>query len=140
VVFFDPVDQGLFTGDAVLGWGTSVVDPPDGDLAAYLRSLQRMLQLRPATIYPGHGPVVEAAEDKLRAYLSHRAERERQVLDGLAGGPKSPEELVPGIYQDHPVEMHPVAARSVLAHLLKLEAEGRVRRDGREEARFRLMP
>jgi glyoxylase-like metal-dependent hydrolase (beta-lactamase superfamily II) len=140
VVFFDPVERGLFTGDAVLGWGTSVVDPTDGDLAAYLRSLQRMLELRPAMIYPGHGPVVESAEDKVRSYLSHRAERERQVLDGLAGGPKSPEELVPGIYQDYPVEMHPVAARSVLAHLLKLEAEGRVRRDGREEARFRLVP
>jgi glyoxylase-like metal-dependent hydrolase (beta-lactamase superfamily II) len=139
LVFFDPVGGGLFTGDAVLGWGTSVVDPPDGDLVAYLRSLQRMLDLRPSVIYPGHGPVVEAAQDKLRSYLSHRAERERQVLAALAEGPKTPEELVPPIYLEYPVEVHPAAARSVLAHLLKLEAEGRVVRDGEQESRFRLV-
>jgi glyoxylase-like metal-dependent hydrolase (beta-lactamase superfamily II) len=140
LVFFDPADRALFTGDAVLGFGTSVVDPPDGDLAAYLRSLRMMLDLRPAVIYPGHGPVVDEAQDKLRQYLSHRAKREGQVLQGLAEGPKTPEELVPGIYGDYPVELHPAAARSVLAHLLKLEAEGRVRRDGGDQGSpFRLV-
>jgi glyoxylase-like metal-dependent hydrolase (beta-lactamase superfamily II) len=129
-VFHQPEDDALFTGDAVLGRGTSVVDPPDGDLRTYLASLERMLALSPRRLYPGHGPVIEDAPAKLREYLDHRAERERQVLDGLASGPKTPAELVPEIYADYPVELHPVAARSVLAHLLKLEQDGRVARVG----------
>ncbi len=120
----------IFTGDAVLGRGTSVIDPPEGDLAEYLRSLEAMLALRPATLCPGHGPVVWDAETKLREYLDHRAERERQVLEALARGPATPEELVPRIYADYPPELHPAAARSVLAHLLKLEREGRAVRAG----------
>ncbi|MFN2589679.1 MAG: MBL fold metallo-hydrolase [Actinomycetota bacterium] len=140
LVFFEPDAGALFTGDAVLGWGTSVVDPPDGDLAAYLRSLEQMRALRPRTLYPGHGPVVDDADGKLREYLGHRAERERQILDGLADGPKTPEELVPSIYDAYPVELHPAAARSVLAHLLKLAAEGTVVRVDRDHDRFRLAP
>ena len=116
----------LFTGDAVLGRGTSVIDPPDGDLADYLRSLDSMLALGASVICPGHGPVVWDADAKLREYLAHREERERQVLAALEAGPASPEEMVPAIYADHPPEIHPAAARSVLAHLLKLEREGRV--------------
>jgi glyoxylase-like metal-dependent hydrolase (beta-lactamase superfamily II) len=138
LVFFDPEDGGLFTGDAVLGWGTSVVDPPDGDLVAYLASLGAMLRLGARTIYPGHGPVVDDAEAKLREYLDHRADRERQVLEGLSNGPKTPEELVPLIYQDYPAELHPAAARSVLAHLLKLVQEGRATRPAPDEDRFAL--
>ena len=115
----------LFTGDAVLGRGTSVIDPPEGDLAAYLRSLRRLRELSPRTIYPGHGPVVLRAIAKLDEYLDHRAMREEQVLSALGDGWRSPEELVAEIYADHPPEVHELAARSVLAHLLKLEVEGR---------------
>jgi glyoxylase-like metal-dependent hydrolase (beta-lactamase superfamily II) len=118
----------LFTGDAVLGRGTSVIDPPEGDLAQYLRSLRRMRELGPRVIYPGHGPVALHALAKLDEYLDHRAMREEQVLAGLAEGPRTPEELVPSIYGEYPQELYPLAARSVLAHLLKLEAEGRVER------------
>ena len=138
LVFFEPDQGALFTGDAVLGLGTSVVDPPDGDLIAYLASLRLMLDLGAATIYPGHGPVVEDAEGKLREYLAHREGRERQVLEVLAAGPTTPAGLVPLIYGDYPVELHPVAARSMLAHLIKLEREGRVTRVGSEEDRFAL--
>jgi glyoxylase-like metal-dependent hydrolase (beta-lactamase superfamily II) len=126
VAFHLERDRALFTGDSVLGRGTSVIDPPEGDLAQYLRSLQRMRELAPRTIFPGHGPVVLDAVAKLDEYLEHRAMREEQVLAGLADGPRAPEELVPAIYDEYPVELHPLAARSVLAHLLKLEAEGRV--------------
>jgi hypothetical protein len=90
-----------------------------------------MLALAPRVIYPGHGPTVWSAEAKLREYLGHRELRERQVLEGLAEGPRTPEELVPDIYAGYPPELHPAAARSVLAHLLKLEDEGRVARVGR---------
>jgi glyoxylase-like metal-dependent hydrolase (beta-lactamase superfamily II) len=139
LVFLDQATGSLFTGDAVLGRGTSVVDPPQGDLAAYLESLRTMLALSPTTLYPGHGPMVEDGPGKLREYLAHRAERERQVLAGLEGGPKTAAQLVPGIYADYPPELHPVAARAVLAHLLKLEMEGRVERSSpSDEAPFRL--
>ncbi|HEX6231363.1 MAG TPA: MBL fold metallo-hydrolase [Actinomycetota bacterium] len=126
VSFHIPEEGALFTGDTVLGRGTSVLDPPEGELAAYLRSLRRMRELEPRTIYPGHGPTVLRAVEKLDEYLEHRAMREEQVLAGLADGPRSPDELVPGIYGDYPPEVHDLAARSVLAHLVKLEAEGRV--------------
>lgn len=131
-VVFHHADSGaLFTGDAVLGRGTSVIDPPEGDLAAYLDSLSAMLTLRPSVLYPGHGPAVWDGVAKLQEYLEHRAVREREVLDGLQAGPRTPEELVPQIYADYPVELHPVAARSVLAHLIKLERDGLVARVGR---------
>jgi glyoxylase-like metal-dependent hydrolase (beta-lactamase superfamily II) len=134
-VFLETASRSLFTGDAVLGRGTSVIDPPDGDLADYLRSLERMLALRARVIYPGHGPAVWAPEEKLVEYRDHRLQREREVLAALAAAadPAGPEDLVPAIYVDTPRSLHPIAARSVLAHLLKLEREGRVERvdDGR---------
>jgi glyoxylase-like metal-dependent hydrolase (beta-lactamase superfamily II) len=133
VAFFEPESGSLFTGDAVVGRGTSFIDPPDGDLLRYLRSLQRMIDLAPRTIYPGHGPVVLRAKDKLIEYLSHRQEREGQVLAALREGPRTIPELVEAIYAGYPSDVHPLAARSVLAHLLKLEHEGRARRAGKRE-------
>ncbi len=126
VVFWAAQERALFTGDSVLGRGTSVIDPPEGDLIRYLRSLKRMRDLEPRTIYPGHGPVVLDAGAKLEEYLEHRAMREEQVLTALGDTPKAPEEMVPEIYVGYPADVHELAARSVLAHLLKLEAEGRV--------------
>jgi glyoxylase-like metal-dependent hydrolase (beta-lactamase superfamily II) len=133
VAFHQPETGALFTGDAVVGRGTTFIDPPDGDLNAYLRSLRRMLDLRPRTIYPGHGPVVLGAVDKLEEYLAHREEREREVRAALDDGPRTVAELVSTIYADHPVDVHPLAARSVLAHLLKLEREGYAVRTGRAD-------
>jgi glyoxylase-like metal-dependent hydrolase (beta-lactamase superfamily II) len=131
VAFHVPSSSAVFTGDAVLGRGTSFIDPPDGDLRRYLRSLDRMLDLAPATIYPGHGPVVVRAQDKLREYLEHRAEREAQVLTAMEAGPATVPDMVSVIYADYPSEVHEMAGRSVLAHLLKLENEGRAERKGR---------
>ena len=131
----------LFTGDIVLGRGTSVVDPPEGDMAAYVASLQRLRRLGARSIYPGHGPVVFDATSKLDEYLAHRALRERQILGALASGPRTAEEIVPEVYRDEvPEEMHAAASRSVLAHLLKLERERRVTRTGpAREERFTLV-
>lgn len=126
VVFWAAQERALFTGDSVLGRGTSVIDPPEGDLIQYLRSLKRMRHLSPRTIYPGHGPVVLNGVAKLEEYLEHRAMREEQVLTALGDTPRAPEEMVPEIYVGYPADVHELAARSVLAHLLKLEAEGRV--------------
>ena len=131
VAFFDPGSRGLFTGDAVLGRGTSFIDPPDGDLAKYLASLRRMQELGPRTIYPGHGSIVLDAPAKLREYLTHRAEREEQVLAALGAGPKTVDALVGEIYADQPDDVRPLAARTVTAQLLKLNSEGRVDKSGR---------
>jgi len=133
VAFFEPGSGALFTGDAVVGRGTSFIDPPDGNLVRYLRSLARMLELAPRTIYPGHGPVVVRAQDKLREYLSHREERETQVLAALADGPRTIPDMVEAIYAGYPEEVHELAARSVLAHLLKLADEGRVERSSTKD-------
>lgn len=133
VVFHLGREGALFTGDAVLGRGTSFIDPPEGDLVKYLRSLQRMQELAPRTLYPGHGPVVMRAAAKLQEYLDHRAEREQQVLAALADGPRPIAAIVETIYVDYPPEVRPLAARSVLAHLLKLQTEGRVTRSGAGE-------
>ncbi|HEY7478311.1 MAG TPA: MBL fold metallo-hydrolase [Actinomycetota bacterium] len=131
VAFHLPLERTLFTGDAVVGRGTTFLDPPDGDLSAYLTSLQRMLDLDAATILPGHGPLVSHARAKLLEYLEHRRMREGQVLRALADGPATVAELVGSIYAEHPVEVHELAARSVTAHLLKLLADERVTKHGR---------
>jgi glyoxylase-like metal-dependent hydrolase (beta-lactamase superfamily II) len=133
LAFFEPGSRALFTGDAVVGRGTSFIDPPDGDLVQYLRSLRRMGDLDPRSIYPGHGPMVLRARDKILEYLAHRAEREAQVVVALADGPRTIAEMVEVIYADHPKEVHPLAARSVLAHLLKLAEEGRAERTGKAD-------
>jgi glyoxylase-like metal-dependent hydrolase (beta-lactamase superfamily II) len=135
VVFLERETGALFTGDTVVGRGTSFIDPPDGDLTRYLTSLHRLLELEPCTIYPGHGPVLTDAPAALRGYLAHREEREAQVLEGLESGDRTVDDLVARIYVDHPPDVHPLAARSVTAHLLKLEHEGRARANGRGAAR-----
>jgi glyoxylase-like metal-dependent hydrolase (beta-lactamase superfamily II) len=138
VVFFERDAGALFTGDAVLGRGTSVIDPPEGDLADYLRSLQRMMELQPEVIFPGHGPIVRPARPKLIEYLEHRQQRERQVLEALRHGPREPEEIVPSIYAEYPEALREAAARSVLAHLIKLEREGVVARLAPSSDRYAL--
>ncbi len=131
VAFFEPHERALFTGDAVVGRGTSFIDPPDGDLAKYLASLERMLEADPRVIYPGHGPVVTDAKEKLHEYLAHRAEREEQIVAGLAAGDRTVVALVERIYADYPSDVHALAARSVTAHLRKLERDKRVTKAGR---------
>ena len=134
MAFFVPGALALFTGDAVVGRGTSFIDPPDGDLCKYLRSLDRMQELHPKTIYPGHGPVVFDAGAKLAEYVAHREEREQQIVAMLADGPRTIAELVAAIYTDYAPEVHPLATRTVLAHLSKLESEGRAEHRGAAES------
>jgi glyoxylase-like metal-dependent hydrolase (beta-lactamase superfamily II) len=140
VAFVEDAHGALFTGDAVLGRGTTVVNPPDGDLFAYLRSLHRMQELHPRTIYPGHGPTVFDGKAKLEEYVAHRAMREQQVVDAIASGQRTIAEMVPVIYAEYPPELHELAGRQVLAQLLKLEREGRVAHVGPPEtAKYQLL-
>ena len=124
----------VFAGDLVAGSGTVVIAPPEGNLADYLASLRRLSALEITVLLPGHGPAISQPRQLLTQYIDHRMAREQQVLAGLAGQDRSIRELVAIIYSDVDPALHPVAARSVLAHLEKLEADGRVdRRDVAEE-------
>jgi glyoxylase-like metal-dependent hydrolase (beta-lactamase superfamily II) len=117
----------VLVGDHVLGRGTSVVTHPEGDVAAYLDSLRRVHDLGPAALYCGHGPELTLDPAAvLDFYLAHRAYRERQLLDALAGGPRTVAELVATVYAAVPQAVWPAAAQSTRATLAKLTTEGRV--------------
>lgn len=122
----------LFSGDHVMSGSTVVIAPPDGDMAVYLESLEKVKARSPRRIAPGHGDMIDDPAGVLDSYLRHRSEREEQVLAGLSGSTPSGigiTDLVESIYVDVPKELHPVARFSVWAHLRKLLAEGRARTD-----------
>jgi glyoxylase-like metal-dependent hydrolase (beta-lactamase superfamily II) len=133
--FLDPDRRWLFTGDLVLGTGTVVIPPPDGDMRAYLTSLRRLLELDLTRILPGHGPPIDRPYEKVEEYLAHRLMRERQVLAALAAGLHTVPEIVARLYADVPAVLHPAAALTVRAHLAKLVAEDAVREE--PDDRFR---
>src|SRR5438477_8814902 len=116
----------VFTGDHVMGWSTTIVPPPDGDMVDYFASLQRLLDRTDATYYPTHGPPIPRGHEYVNALLAHRREREAQVLEQLAAGPRTILTMVKVMYADVRVELHRPATRSVLSHLVKLVDEGRV--------------
>lgn len=125
--FWDPAERALFTGDLVLGTGTVVVDDQPGALAQYLASLERVLALRPKTIYPGHGPVVGDGVGKLRQYLDHRIQRVQQVVETLrANGPSTVDQLVAAMYTNVAANLVGPAGRNVRANLELLATEDKV--------------
>ncbi|MEZ5178176.1 MAG: MBL fold metallo-hydrolase [Acidimicrobiales bacterium] len=132
VCFLLERDRLLFSGDHVMDGSTVVITPPDGDMAAYLASIERLRRWRPSlrAIAPAHGHLIEDPAAKLDDYLTHRLEREAQVLQAVrAAGPDGADtaELVRAIYADVPEVLHPVARFSVWAHLRKLRDDGPVR-------------
>jgi len=122
-------DRGLFTGDNVLGVGTTVIPTETGSLADYMASLDGLLSLEPARIFPAHGPLVEDGGAKIREYIDHRQARENQVLDALEQGVGRVGDIVKIIYAAYPESLHAAAGQSITSHLHKLEAEGRVQRE-----------
>jgi glyoxylase-like metal-dependent hydrolase (beta-lactamase superfamily II) len=123
-------ERALFSGDNVLGVGTTVIPNTSGDLGDYLRSLERLLAEQPRRIYPAHGPAIEDGVAKIREYLAHRQERERQIVAVLERGPAGVMEIVKVIYAAYPEALHAAAAQSTAQHLRKLAREGRARADG----------
>jgi glyoxylase-like metal-dependent hydrolase (beta-lactamase superfamily II) len=117
----------LFSGDNVLGVGTTVIPGQGGDLRQYLDSLDRLLAQRPGAIYPAHGPLIQDGERKIREYIAHRQMREDQILAALREGPLAIVELVARIYAGYPTDLHGAAGESVGSHLRKLADEGRAR-------------
>ena len=123
-------ENAIFSGDNVLGVGTTVIPSEGGDLLDYMSSLERLLALAPAAIYPAHGPKIEDGTAKLREYIDHRLQREREIVAAISAGLHTIPEIVARVYAAYPVALHLPARSSVCSHLLKLEREGRVRRTG----------
>ncbi|WP_438363086.1 MBL fold metallo-hydrolase [Nioella halotolerans] len=110
----------LFCGDLVMGWSTSLISPPDGDLSAFRASLGRLMGRDDRVFYPAHGEAITAPRARCRELLDHRDAREAQILAALAAGAATPQDLASRIYTDIPAQMLPVAERNVLAHLVDL--------------------
>lgn len=120
----------LFTGDHVMGWSTTVISPPDGNMAAYMASLEKLLARDERQYYPTHGAPITNPQSFVRHLIAHRREREDQVLACIAAGSDSIEAMVQKLYADVDPRLHRAAGRSVLAHLEKLIGEARVARAG----------
>lgn len=114
----------LFTGDTILGFGTTAIFPPDGHMGDYLRSLHTLRERNPRRIYPAHGPIREDAVALIDEYVAHRLERERQVLEAHESGARSPAEMRARIYPDLDGRLHGAAEIQIEAHLIKLREEG----------------
>jgi glyoxylase-like metal-dependent hydrolase (beta-lactamase superfamily II) len=128
VIFYLPEQRALFTGDTILGEGTTVIAPPGGAMRPYQRTLQRLADEfgQARVIYGGHGPIVHDAQAKIAEYIAHRQMREQQILDALRDGPQTIADLVRRIYSPQRQVLWPAMARQILAHLVALEAEGAV--------------
>jgi glyoxylase-like metal-dependent hydrolase (beta-lactamase superfamily II) len=129
VVFYEPREAALFTGDTVLGEGYVLITPPDGDMRAYMQTLSRLSRefASARTIFGGHGEPVREPAAKLLEYIEHRRARERQILDALESGKKTVSDLVESIYAHTDRALWPAALQQVMAYLDALEREGRIR-------------
>jgi glyoxylase-like metal-dependent hydrolase (beta-lactamase superfamily II) len=116
----------LFTGDHVMKWSTSVVSPPDGDMSAYMASLQKLYDREDRIYYPAHGPAVEKPRQLVRGMIGHRRQRERQIVKLLEAQPHIIPDMVAAMYKGLDPRLTGAAGRSVLAHLVDLQNQGRV--------------
>jgi glyoxylase-like metal-dependent hydrolase (beta-lactamase superfamily II) len=117
--------QILFTGDHIMGGSSVMVE----DMGSYLRSLERLQDLDLDRLFPGHGPEIEQPQEVISWYIAHRLQREQEILDAIAGGAVEVDAIVESVYRNVDRSLHPLAARSVAAHLRKLEEEGRIPRN-----------
>ncbi|WP_425997566.1 MBL fold metallo-hydrolase [Caulobacter sp. DWR1-3-2b1] len=133
-------ENALFCGDHIMGWSTTVITPPDGDMGDYFASLEKVRARSFDTLWPTHGAPVREVEPFIDAYIAHRRAREVQILDALAAGHTRIKAMVPVLYAAVDPRLHPAAAMSVLAHMQQLVREGRVLCDGAPdlEADYRL--
>ena len=124
-------EQALFSGDHVMGWSTSIISPPDGDMGDYMNSLELLLERDDKVFWPTHGTCISDPKTFVRAFIEHRKEREQQILNCLDHGIVTIKEMVPQMYhQDVPPEMYPAAARSVFATIIYLVEQGKIGCDG----------
>jgi glyoxylase-like metal-dependent hydrolase (beta-lactamase superfamily II) len=125
--FYEERTGTLLTGDNLVGFGSVLIDPPEGNMRDYLKSLQRMRSLPHLTVlFGGHGPAMANPLAKLDEYVGHRLEREANILRAVREGASTPKEIVARVYTDVSPQAYAMAERAVLAHLEKLEADGLV--------------
>ena len=120
----------LFSGDHIMGWSTTVISPPDGDMGDYFASLDRIKARNFSTLWPTHGPPITEPAPFVQAYIDHRRNREAQILAAVGQGMSRIKAMVPVLYRDVDPRLHPAAAHSVLAHTIQLVREGRLICDG----------
>lgn len=130
LAFALPEVHALFSGDHVMGWSTTVVSPPDGDMSAYMASLEKLLGRDDRVYYPGHGDAIERPQRLVRGLLGHRKQREGQIRRALADGPQDVPTMTAAMYVGIDPRLLPAAEHSVLAHLIDLERRGLAARDG----------
>jgi len=125
---FHDAERGvLLTGDNVLGLGSVLIDPPEGNMVDYMKSLERLRSISNVTVlFGGHGPAIATPSKKLDEYINHRLDRERKILAAVESGITNPREIVAAVYTDVSPKAYPLAERAVIAHLEKLQAEGKV--------------
>jgi len=123
-------EDALFSGDHIMGWSTTVVSPPDGDMTAYMQSLELVKARNFTTLWPTHGPPVLEVDPFIAAYIAHRRAREAQVLKAVTDGHGRIKDMVPVLYAETDKRLWPAAARSVLGHMIDLERRGIVKTDG----------
>ncbi len=130
----------LFSGDHIMGWSTSVVSPPDGDMGDYLASLDRVLARNFDLIRPTHGPVITETRNFVQAYIDHRLAREAQIMGALERGMTQISDIVADLYADVDKRLHPAAAHSVLSHLIHMRKTGRVTAKGEDSLKQAYKP
>ncbi len=119
-------EKALFPGDQVMGWSTSIVSPPDGDMGDYLRSLDKLLLREDKVFYPTHGPEIREPHTIIKAFQQHRLERERKIIECLDTGFDTIEKMLPVVYADVSQNLHAAAARSLFATIIYLVEEQRI--------------
>jgi len=119
-------ENALFPGDHIMGWSTTIIGPPDGDMTAYFNSLEKVRDRDFQTLWPTHGPPVTEVRPFVQAFIDHRREREAQILRQLEAGKTQIKDMVSVIYADVDKRLHPAACHSVLAHMIRLVELGRV--------------
>ena len=120
-----PSESAVFSADIAMSWATSLVSPPDGDLAAFMASLDRLLTRPEAKVYySGHGSPIEKPKERVQVLIDHRRSRHQQIRQALKRGPSTPADLAAGIYRDIPPALLPAAARNVFAHLIAMAESG----------------
>lgn len=122
-------ERALLTGDHVMGWSTSVVSPPDGDMGEYLNSLRMLLERDDRVFLPAHGPAIDNPKPFVSAFIEHRLQREAQIVACLKDGVGHIAEMVPRMYPDLPTTLRGAAARSVFAHILHMQEKAMLKRD-----------
>ena len=116
----------LFSGDHVMGWSTTVIVPPDGDMNDYINSLKKLLKRSENNFYPTHGPIIERPKELVAKYIEHRMEREKQISEAIKLGNKKIPDMVKIIYKDVDISLHPAAAMSTLAHLKRMKENNEI--------------